>query len=85
MTLCSSGPCAFATSDGRTQLVSLVPLGSTSVATDNLMFSLVFRLLIAPVGILWMMFLMRDPAFDAMAVFDLLGRLVMYGRLMAEL
>jgi len=28
---------------------------------------------------------MRDPAFDAMAVFDLLGRLVMYGRLMAEL
>jgi hypothetical protein len=82
MTLYSSGPCAFATSDGRTELVSL---GSTSVATDNLMFSLVFGLLIAPVGILWMMFLMRDPAFDAMAVFDLLGRLVMYGRLMAEL
>jgi len=38
------------------------------------MFSLVFGLVIASVGILLMMFLMREPALEAMAAFDLLER-----------
>jgi len=32
-----------------------------------------------------MMFLMREPALDAMAAFDLLERLLLYGRSVAEL
>jgi hypothetical protein len=37
------------------------------------------------VGILLMMFLMREPALDAIAASDLLGRLLLYVKLKAEL
>ena len=67
----SACPCAI--SSGRIQWEFSV---LTSVAINNLIFSLVFGLVMAPVGILLMMFLMREPALDAMAPRGLLGRLL---------
>lgn len=52
---------------------------------ESLIYSLVFGLAIAPVGILLIMFLTREPALDAMAAFDLTGRLLLYRRLLVEL
>lgn len=67
MTFHSASACPCAISSGRIQWEFSV---LTSVAIDNLIFSLVFGLVMAPVGILLMMFLMREPALDAMVAIE---------------